>query len=48
MADIGPHIYDDILIGEVISKSFKKNQNLRCFNCGKQGHLKMNCKQDVP
>ena len=27
-------------LGEVISRGLKKNQNARCFNCGKQGHLK--------
>lgn len=43
-ADIGSHVYDATLLGEVISKSFKKNQNARCFNCGKQGHLKTQTK----
>ena len=40
MADIGPHIYNAALLEEVIPKRFKKNQNVRCFNCGKKGHLK--------
>lgn len=26
----------------------KKTQNVGCFNCGKQGHLKRNHMQDVP
>lgn len=37
--DIRSHIYDPTLIGEAISKSLEKNQNGRCFNRGKQGHL---------
>lgn len=40
MVDIASHAYDATLIGEVISKRFKKKQNVRCFHCGKQGHLK--------
>ena len=40
MADIDSHSYYATLIGEVISKRFKKKQNVRCFHCGKQGHLK--------
>lgn len=47
MADIGSYVYDATLIREVISKSFKKNQNARHFNCGKQGHLKSNCRQEI-
>jgi hypothetical protein len=47
MADTGSHIYDAILLGEVISKSFNKSQNVRCFNCGKQGHLKRDCRQGI-
>ena len=34
-------------IGEVIFRSLKKNQNVK-YNCGKQGHLKRDCKQNVP
>lgn len=33
MADIGSHSYDAALIGEIISRNFKRNQNVRCFNC---------------
>ena len=32
----------------MISKKFKKNQKFRCFNCGKQDHLKRGCRQDLP
>lgn len=42
--DIGSHIYGANLLGEVLSKTFKKNKNGRCFNCGKQGHLKRYCR----
>lgn len=42
--DIRSHIYDPTLIGEVMSESLKKNQNGRCFNRGKQGHLKRDCR----
>jgi hypothetical protein len=35
MADVRPHVYDATLRGEVISKSFKKDQNVRCFICSK-------------
>lgn len=31
MADIGSHVYDATLIGKVISKIFKKSQNVRCL-----------------
>lgn len=48
MADTGSHGYDATPIGELISKSFKKNHNVRCFNCDKPGHLKRNCRHCVP
>ena len=31
------------IIKEEISKSLKKNQNVRCFSCGNKSHLKSNC-----
>lgn len=34
MADTGSEAYDATLIRETISKHFKKNENVRCFNCG--------------
>lgn len=49
MGDNGSHVYDaTTLIRKVISKSFKKNQNVWCFNCGKQGHLRRDYRQDIP
>lgn len=33
VTDIGSHAYGGTLIEEVISKTFKKNQNVRFFNC---------------
>lgn len=39
-ADTATHIYDAALIVKIIYRSFKKNQNVICMNCGKQGHLK--------
>lgn len=47
MVDIESHTHDDIWIGEKIYKKFKKNQNVRCFNCDKQGHLKGDYRQGV-
>lgn len=32
----------------MISKSFKRNQKVRCFNCGKSDHLKKDYRQWVP
>jgi len=46
-ADIGSHFYDANLRGEIISKTLKKIQNDRCFNCDKQGYLKTDCRQGI-
>ena len=32
----------------MISSGLKKNQNGKCFNCSKQGHLNRDYKHDVP
>ena len=32
----------------MISRDLKKKQNVKCFNYGKQGHLKRDHKQGVP
>jgi hypothetical protein len=45
--NIGSHVYDATLIGEIISKSLKKNKNIRCFNCDKQVHMKRDCRQGI-
>lgn len=47
-ADVGSYVYDATLTGEIVSKSFKKNKNVRCFNCGEQDHLKRDCRQGIP
>lgn len=41
------YTYDDTCI-DVISKKFKENQKVRCFNCVKPGHLKMDYRRGVP
>lgn len=41
------HYHGDAWIEEVISRGFKKI-NVRCFNFGKQGYLKWNCKKGIP
>ena len=46
IVDIGSHVYGANLI-EVISKGII-NKNGRHFNCGKQSHLKMDCRQGIP
>lgn len=46
-ADTGSHAYGAALI-EVISKNINKNQNVRCFTCGKQSHLERDWRQDIP
>lgn len=43
-ADIVSHIYDGTITEYVISKS----SNIRCYNCGNQGHWKRYCRQDIP
>ena len=40
--------HDDAWIREVISRVLKKNLNVKCFICSKQGHLKRDCKQGIP
>ena len=38
---------DDSWVGELISKAMRRPQTSRCFNCGKLGHLKRNCRQRI-
>ena len=44
--DIAPHTSNvDTWIGALLSKNIKKNINFRCFNCGRQDHLKKSVKK---
>ena len=35
-------------VGEVISNGMRKNQNAKCFNCVRIGHLRRDCRQGIP
>ena len=35
-------------IEEVISIGTKRHQNTKCFNCGRIGHLRRYCREDIP
>lgn len=39
--------HDIPCIGEVITRGIRKNYNVRCFNCGKQHHLKRLSRNNV-
>ena len=41
-------LYDDNLVGQLISREPRSSSNVRCFNCGMPGHIKRNCKQGIP
>ena len=32
----------------MISRSLRKNGNVKCYNCGKQDHLKRDCRHSIP
>ena len=35
-------------VGEAIFKGMKRHQNTKSFNCGRIGHLRRDCRKDVP
>ena len=36
------------LVGETISKGMRRHQNAKCFNCGRIGYLRRDCRQGIP
>lgn len=41
------HEYDNAWIGEVVSRIWRKNQKVKCYNCSK-GHFKRDCRLGIP
>ena len=35
-------------VGEAISKGMRRHQNAKCFNCGRIGHLRRDCRRGIP
>ena len=35
-------------VGEAISNGMRKHQNAKCFNCGRIGQLRKDCRQRIP
>lgn len=44
-ADVRPHSPKMTLIGEATTIGLETTQNFKCFNCGEQGHLRVNCRE---
>ena len=38
----------EICVEEAIFNGMRRHQNTKCFNCGKIGHLRMDCRQGIP
>jgi hypothetical protein len=43
--DVRPHSPEMTLIGEAATRGLETTQNFKCFNCGEQGHFKINCRE---
>jgi hypothetical protein len=44
-ADVGPRLPDRTLIREAATRVLETTQNFKCFNCGEQGHFKINYRE---
>ena len=38
----------EVWVGETNSKYIQRYQNTKCFNCGRIGHLRRDCRQGIP
>ena len=39
---------DESWLGEAISKGMRRHQTLKCFTCGRKGHVRRYCRQGIP
>ena len=45
-ADVGSRLPDMTVIGEAATRHLEMTQDFKCFNCGEQGHLRINCREN--